>query len=348
MPDVIYRQPRLPPGWTPRHYRDQDLDGVLELLLTTFSRWPAAAIQVPAIDHLRWKMASHPGALQLNVVGEVEGKIIAWQCYWLQRVKVQERELLAKQGVDFCVHPDYQRLGIRRQLWQFAADTPRRNFQVLFGPASTHPAMRRVEAELSPAPTSTVANVVQALVLEGSSPSGRLAAATQSAAIHEAERFDDRFDAFWEASSAPFDFACVRDSTALNWRYADERAGRFTILVAEDAGRIAGFAACKEPEAGRASIGDLLALPGREDIALGLLERATSRLFETGASKVEAWLPACHPYQDIFAASGFRPRSRPVTFGLRPALEYLSTLDMSFRQDPAAAIHISLGDSDLV
>jgi GNAT superfamily N-acetyltransferase len=296
-------------------------------------------------------MASHPAAATLNQVGEVDGKIIASQCYWLQRVHVQGRELLAKQGVDFCVHPDFQRLGVRKRLWQFAADTPHRNFQVLFGAASTHPAMRRVEAAFQPAPSSKLANAVQTFVRRQSSTPAPSPAARDSVTVREARRFDDGFDAFWDAASESFDFACVRDSAALNWRYADARAGRFTIHVAEDgargAGPICGFAASCVPKPGRGYIADLLALPGRDDVAAALLERAVAALSDAGVSKIEAWLPGRHPYRALLDANGFRPRGA-VAFGVRPAIEYLSTLPMPFRDDPAAAIHISAGDCDLV
>ena len=43
--------------------------------------------------------------------------------------------------------------------------------------------------------------------------------------FREVERFDRRLDELWERARTEFDFALVRDSRALNWRYCDPRAG---------------------------------------------------------------------------------------------------------------------------
>ena len=59
-------------------------------------------------------------------------------------VRADGQQLLAEQSVDFCVHPDFQRLGIRAKCRQLATTTSRRNFQAHFGPDSRHPAMQRV------------------------------------------------------------------------------------------------------------------------------------------------------------------------------------------------------------
>jgi GNAT superfamily N-acetyltransferase len=342
------RHSALPPDWSPRHYREGDDEGVLDVLRATFGQWPKVQANVPAIDHLRWKMTNHSSALLLDAVGEVGGRIIAWQCYWMQRVQVHGRELLAKQGVDFCVHPDFQRLGIRKKFYQLAMETPHRNFHVNFGPDSGHPAMRRVEDALDRAEVRTIANQIQALVWQRERSPAPNVWARASLTVGQATAFDQRFDAFGAAAAEPFDFLCTRDSNVLNWRYADPRAGRFAIHVCEEGTRVLGFAASSLPHNGRAAIADLLALPGRVDVVGELLATAIAKLVEAGASKIEAWLPTHHPYQSLFLEQGFRRRNRAVSFLLRPATEYEASLDMSFRSDPRAAIHISLGDSDLV
>ena len=344
-------QPTLPPDWAPRHYRPEDEQGVLQVLQDAFGGWPTLEIAVPAIDHLRWKMESHPDARRLNIVGEIDGRIVAWQCYWLLRLQAGSQQLLAKESVDSCVHPDFQRLGIRTKCWQLATTTSRRNFQVLFGPASGHPAMLRVEDKLGRPGRRLLANRVQALVWREYASDSRFTTAPAGGSgwsTRTATRFDDRFDAFFGEAAKPFDAIIARDSAFLNWRYADPRAGHFVVKLAEHDGHVLGYVVTRQPQRGRGCIADVLALPDRIDVAAALLSEAVAWLVAAGASKIESWLPQHHPYQPLFAGLGFQPRRRAVPFGLRPAQEYDATLDMGFAADPTAAIHISLGDTDLV
>jgi hypothetical protein len=45
---------------TARNATRADEPAMLEFLFGAFQRWPAFQIEVPAIEHLRWKMQSHP------------------------------------------------------------------------------------------------------------------------------------------------------------------------------------------------------------------------------------------------------------------------------------------------
>ena len=53
----------LPPGCIDRTYEAGDDQSLLDLLDRAFGGWPKRHVSVPPIDHLRWKLSSHPYAL---------------------------------------------------------------------------------------------------------------------------------------------------------------------------------------------------------------------------------------------------------------------------------------------
>jgi hypothetical protein len=335
------RPARAAPGG-PRPYAPGDEPGAIAVLKRAFGGWPKVNVPVADIDHLLWKIDNNPQARALSLVTEAGGRIVAWQGYWMQPVLVDGRTLLAKQGVDFCVDPDYQGLGIRATMSKFAETHSRRNFQMHFGPEPGHPAMKRVVDGLAVGARRLLANEVEALVLKGARGAAERA---RDYAVRDVLRFDDRIDLFWERASQPFLFAVERRSEYLNWRYADERAGEFGVTLAEDNADVLGYLV-RRVTGGRGYIADLLALPGRTDVAEDLLRHAAARLAASGVTELECWLPRVHPYQDVVRSCGFTHRRRSIAFVGRPSRE--GGKDFAFGADPNAPVHITIGDTDLI
>ncbi|MCI0849378.1 MAG: GNAT family N-acetyltransferase [Chloroflexi bacterium] len=338
----------LPPGWAPRFYEERDEEGVLRLLPEAFDSWPEVTATVPAAEHFRWKMASPAHGSRQSLVAEIDGRVVGFQAYWLQQVRIGGRLLLAKQSMDFCVHPDFQRMGIRTRMKRMAEHNPRRNFQVLFGLTSGHPAMRKLERNAVranlPGPTQ-LANSIEALVRHGPASRRPLEDGDGAWTLRRVPAFDRRIDAFWEQAAQPFVAIVERRREYLNWRYADARAGDFSITVALHDDAILGYiVSCVSR--GRGYIADVLALPGRSEVAGALIGRAVADLDNAGLDTIECWSPRHHPYRDLWQAWGFSHRRREVPISMRHAREYAD--DMPFRDDPKAAVHITIGDTDLV
>lgn len=160
--------------------------------------------------------------------------------------------------------------------------------------------------------------------------------------ILTAERFDDRIDAFFEKAARPFALIQWRDEESLNWRYADRRAGPFTIRLAEEADEIVGYAVTRAVGTG-AELADVLALPGREDVAHALVRDAMELGRRVGAPAIRSWMLEHHPYHPLLLHNGFLPVRRIVA----PAfVDYGNTEDYGFLRDPHASLHIMLGDTD--
>lgn len=333
------------PAWHPRFFEPGDEERVVRLLVAAFGTWPAGEISVPTVDHLRWKLSSDPTSGPLCVVTEHEGLVVGWQGYWLQNVKLDDRELLSRQAVDFAVDPDYQRLGIKLAMRERAqVNNPRRNFALHFEPRSGHPALMRIGQKSGSAARSLLAQRVEARVLRV----GHFVENDTNVAwtVRDVSEFDERSDALWELASQPFRLIVARRAAYLNWRYADPRAGRYAIKIAEYDGHLLGFAVSRLSY-GRGLLADLLALPGRIDVVRSLVVETVNALRAKGASEIECWLPEHHPYWGALSHYPFDHKRRSVDYRIAPAKEYESLVTIPFREDPKAAIHVTMGDSDL-
>jgi hypothetical protein len=164
--------------------------------------------------------------------------------------------------------------------------------------------------------------------------------------LHTVERFDDRTNEFWQEASEPFDFILLRTKDILNWRYADRRAGPFTIRTAEQDERILGYATMRTMK-GVGYLADVLALPGRLDVVESLVRDAAHHLRRRGVSTVQCWMHSNHPYVGALRNSGFLARR-----GRRRRPDYLPLSvpeeEMAFLGGQDVAIHVTVGDMDFV
>jgi hypothetical protein len=334
-----------PPAWQPRFFELGDEEAVARMLTSAFPRWPRAEITVPPVEHLRWKLSSHPEAAPLSIVTEHDGNVVGFQGYWLQAVKLDDQELLSRHAADFAVDPGFQRMGIKVAMRQKAqVDNPRRTFQFHFDPPSNHPAfvhMRRKNPTRAP---NLLANRVEARVLQVEDFA--LPHDETAWTVHNVPQFDDRADALWDAASPQFRLLVARRHAYLNWRYADPRAGRFTIKIAELDGRMLGYAVSRLSY-GRGFLSDIFALPGRIDVVRSLVASAIADLRAAGAQQVECWLPEHHPYWEALNHYPFDHKRRTVDYRAAPANEYLGRIIVPFLDDPRAPIHVTMGDSDV-
>src|SRR5690606_18822712 len=111
---------------------------------------------------------------------------------------------------------------------------------------------------------------------------------------------------------------------------------------AEDGARLLGYAVLR-PIGTRGHIADILARPGRPDVARSLIDQGLRRLRLDGLAAVECTLPVRHPYVRALTAAGFvrlaeRSRVMAIKFGVssRPG----SGTDLGFLAEPDARMHV--------
>ena len=361
---------------TIRNATEADEPQMVELLFRAFHRWPAFEIDVPAIDHLRWKMRSDPIASRHHWVSEIDGRVVAMLLAIARRVRVGGRDYLAQESVDAAVDPRYQGARLYSSMAEHVATVaenaefdlafwygtnPRTRLrqrsehrkalanpiQVLQKPyrARTIVARRREKhGGRVPAPLAVLRIKAEvAFNRLGHRPYWRPAKCAWP--ITTLERFDERIEGFFSEAARPFDFVIVRDKNYMNWRYCDPAAARFTVRFAEQEGRILGYLVLKVSD-GEGYIVDLLALPGRIDVVRSLVEDALHFFREAGVELVTCWMISRHPYNGILRRYGFIDTRRDVGFTIRP--RRLAEREVELLTDERARIHLTHGDSDWV
>jgi len=320
---------------------------MLRVLQASFSVWPKVETSVQPIDHLRWKMASHPIASRFHLVAEHGAEIIAVRLFIARDVMFAGRTLLAYQPVDISVIPDFQDQGLLKQIRaldykRLEGRTYAETFDMKLFYESGHPAAKQLQKEIP----GSFALGNQLAVLDHPNDGDRPTPPDGTPfAIRQTPAFDDRLDVFWREASPQFDLIHARTKDVMNWRYADPRAGDFTITLAEGDGLLLGYVITRCSR-GRGYIADILALPNRIDVVAALARSALTQFRQASLERIECWLPARHPYQTPLRGLGFAPRRSPLRVRYRPFLT--SERDLALLQEPTARIHFTAGDTDLV
>lgn len=126
--------------------------------------------------------------------------------------------------------------------------------------------------------------------------------------ISNIDSFDDGINAFWLKVSEHYRFMVERDQVYLNWRYCDP-INDYSVLVAEENGEVLGYIVLGVVERQRGYtegyVLDLIALPGRENVAGSLLDSALDHFDSEGVNSVNCLVVAGHPLEASLRRCGF-------------------------------------------
>ena len=342
------------------------------MIEAAFGRWPSFELPVPAIDHLRWKLSGpYPGDTGYVRLTEKDGRLAGFAHAPRQDTIVSGRRRIGLGGGDTSMHPDFQGQGLYQTRIRFDE-----NLTDLYETGLTFSSNPTVAVATERDPNSHwLGNriAVRVRVLDAwRMAAGRrtsLRAWMKGAADHAAEiagtvgdalsdrrssavgmreisRFDERIDAFFEEASKPFDFIVDRSAHYVNWRYCDPRGGIFIPVLAELDGKILGYAVLKM-SGGLGYVADLLALPGRRDVAAALMRYAIAAARRHRAMALSCWMPLHHPYTGLLRRHGFfdSHRNAGASIAIGRAMQ---SENLAFLAQPNSRTHITLGDSDWI
>jgi len=348
------------------------VEDVAGLLNRAFGRWPRLDLSVSSADHLVWKMNGVLPGFPAALIAEVGGRLAGYRTVLARRVLVQGEPKLFLHFVDAGVDPELQGRGVNGAMQRLMQEEfhPRFDLSIDDGTVETivrsrdrlgevHEFGNPVRPYVLPLDTTRylrarsrrrMAVPVMGLLLRAASMATRLIAEPQrgrraACSIRTVEAFDARFDEFCAEAAAPFDLIAERTAAFLNWRYADPRAGDFTIRVAEREGRLLGYVVTKTG-AELTSVADLLVAPGEASVAGALIEEAVRAGREAGSAAVSCWLPQRHPYRRALRAAGFVALRRRTSLVYRTVS--MSAEELAFLGDRGTSMHLTEGDTDFI
>lgn len=364
MPETKTNPPAL--DATLRRTDIRDAEGILAVINSAFPTWPSVEIDVPAIEHLRWKMSPpHPWANQHSVV-EQRGTIVGVQLRWPGRGHVRGQEHPIDYGTDLSIHSSVRGQGLASRLRD--AETDRRAQQgqsIGFDTVSSNQQVNEMYRERGYVfrPLTVWARPLDARAFLATHRRGGIAHLGRTAftagvrrfrsqpsvatgqRVERITAFDDRATELWDRVRTQFEFARIRDAAWLNWRYLDPRAGTIEVYGTYDGDRLLGYVAIRH-SARAARILDLVTDPEAAGVGAGLLEHAVAELRQSGCRAIECLLPSPHHEEQALREAGFLPTAevRPVRI-TRTRHTWLPEI-IEIMDSTDAPIHVMFGDLD--
>jgi hypothetical protein len=269
------------------------------------------------------------------------GAIVGALLMSLRPLRAQGRSMLGRGGGDAAVATSYQGKGILSAIQSFLLKADLPTADLSYGYRTGHVAALKAFSREKRGVFGNHLNVL----IASAWPAPFEGVPDEPWELLAVSEFDDRIDALWEEAAAQFDFILARTRDFLNWRYCDLRGGTFRVVLAEQDGRILGYAV-ERCSHGKGYIADLFALPGRLDVVSSLVRTALADIREAGIDEVECWLASRHEYFNTLAAAGFSAIKTTKDLTYRPLRA--AEQELSFLRDPQSKVHFMAGDTDLV
>ena len=323
-------------------------------------RFPGRTVE----DFYRWKYFGNPLGDAIVAIATAGGAVVSVVAATPKRIWISGKSILGYELGDFLTDGNYRRMGLFSQLIELAcreADARgsalvyvRPNdvsFPILTGRLSFHE-VQKLDARRYVVPSQSLSRKTRipasllritgmdSILKSRCIPRFRPGTVT----VAPVERFGEETDQLWQRASKGCDFALVRDSSYLNWRFADCPTP-YKMWLAKRNGRAAGFLVTSaDQSAPSAAIVELFAETTDEEAVKALLATAVESLLNRGVKLISTWTlqgPAqSAAHQLLQRAFPFRRKQHLhlVCRILRPQEIALPV--------PSQKWHFTLGDSD--
>jgi hypothetical protein len=292
---------------------------------------------------------------------EKQGEVVGFVGNYPSRLKAPEGILPMAWSTDVCVHPDHRGWGAR--LAKFFLNTHTKTVTIGTASGDAVPIMARFGCKVVCRMQSRKRFVRPFRVFRAkgfSIPkacvyalSARAMGAWRAAlaprlrshgiTIEEIDRFDTRFDDFWNRVCGEYECISVRDSAFLNWRFVECPLSSYRMLAASRNGQLAGFVVFRTERRDGILYGhlvDLLASRQQPEVLHALVRAAAGALGRAGVDMVACSMSSDQRlYDRVLRAEGFvyRQDGSPVQW---------SEKSLGGKDWPEREWFVTLADSD--
>ena len=260
-------------------------------------------------DFYRWKYFGNPLGAAIIGIATANDTVVSVVAGTPKRIWISGKTILAYELGDFLTDENYRKMGLFSKLIEMVCrETAVRgaalvyvrpndvSFPILVSKLSFHEA-QRIDARnfVSPSWALSRKTKIPAALLRVSGMDWWFQKklvenfSASSIEVHAIDRFDEGFDHLWQKASVGYDFALVRDSTYLNWRYSDCPTP-YKIWWARREGKAAGFIVTSANRtAPTAAIVDLFTENSDTEAAQALLSAAGKNLLDSGVKLISTW-----------------------------------------------------------
>ena len=347
-----------------KSYVSGDEHQIVPLLKKGYKEWPFFDIDCTAEDHWRWKYNNqYNKSIVLKM--EYQDKIIGATHNILNMVRINGKNYLGAYGTDLCIDPDFQGKGLSPKLGLSLVPLRKQANVTFVYMVTVHPKV--IGSSTRDTLYSEFPYVIKYLSrvddidrhIKGKDLEDgyvkrlrHFIDSTRSESTRELEAdvkickvdsFDPRIDEFIEKVNEGNDFIINRSREYLNWRYCDPRGGKYNVQIIEEDDQILGYEVLrinKLKEYYTGFIVDLLAVPGRLDVAENLLLNGLNHFKENDVNEVVFQAVEGHPYEKLFNRYGFYGGEGNRYFFYR----YTGGSELNMGNISPDRVHISFGD----
>ncbi len=328
-----------------------------------------------ALDHWRWMYLENPVRSSNIVIAEKNGEIVSVCHDLIIELKIGNNIVKAFYGTDVGTHPDHRRKGLYAQLYKMR-ENARSEESMEYGYTTNPIVDAYIKKQVSDrlplyqfpyliGKFIRINNVDSHLKHRSVKNSllmklGYKALKLINYITHKSERersydfnikriarFDENADTLWRKVSYHHNFMLKRNSTYLNWRYFGDESQAYNVFMAECEGEALGYIVYKIdeqlPEYPRSYIIDLVALPGRLDVADALIGYTLKNLSEQRVNVIECLITYGHSYQNLLMKNGFVNRMEPIQINYNPPSIDKGEIQ-AIKNSPADKIHVTYSD----
>jgi GNAT superfamily N-acetyltransferase len=324
-----------------------------------------------------WKYFQNPAGEVYGRCAEVNGALVGFYGNLPLRLKVGDKVVRGVQSVDAMVAPTFRRRGLFSALCQQAYQVfPRAGISLSYGLPNAYSRAALVQLGwhyLGEIPRYTKILDVGGMVRKSKASGIKgiahylLLAEVQlmrprrqyqpidSLTIRTVTTFDERCDQLWNKVAPTLPVAVVRDTTYLNWRYAQHPLKRHTLLIAERGAELVGILVLSRRDYdkdGAVAVAEFLVRPEDQKAGLGLLAAAEKDARAQEATQLQCWMLPQHTfYVDLLNSRGFYWGARAFPRNLRYTAAFIVRMSeeaQALQPSPGTLNNwfITMGDQD--